>query len=179
MAMPRKLDELHALHGTRPHDRAEGTPVKPGRPRFPRNGTPEEKVVFKRLCKLLAERRTLTEGDECLLTLAASLWMRRERAQAKLLKEGEVRMYTRLDSHGQPHEFEKPNLHLKVAENAEKQLVGILDRLGLSPLAIGKVRPAVPAPPKVVDPIASYLSGEMPTGQAVAVMVAPDDMEAN
>jgi len=141
MPAPRKAEVLHELHGTRIHDRAETTPgLNPGRPRYPKDATPEDKRIFKKLCKQLSARRALTEGDEFLLTLASSLWVRRGRAHAKLLEEGEVTFYTRLDPNGVAHKIEKPNLHLKVAENCEKQLVAILDRLGLTPLNATKVK---------------------------------------
>ena len=65
-----------------------------------------------------------------------------ERAKAKLAAEGEIRMYTRLDSNGQPHEVEKVNLSLKIAENSASKMVAILDRLGLTPGTRGKIKPA-------------------------------------
>ena len=142
MPTPRKADELHALHGSRPHDRTPVTSslLVAGRPDYPKGLTPAARRVFKTLCKQLEERRALTPGDGHLLQLYAEIFDRRQRAQAKLLAQGEVCIYTRLDSNGQPHQFEKSNLNLKVAQDAERQLVAILDRLGLSPLAGTKVK---------------------------------------
>jgi phage terminase small subunit len=140
MPQPRKADALHALHSTKPHDR---TPVTPsmlvgGRPKFFKVMT--EKRVFKMLCAMLEERRTLTEGDGFLLHLASEIWCRRARAQANLIKQGEICTYIRLDNNGVAHPQEKPNLNLKVVSESEKQLVAILDRLGLSPIAGSKVK---------------------------------------
>ena len=142
MPMPRKDDALHKLHSTTPHDR---TPDKPSalvasRPRYPKDITPACKRVFKELVSLLIERRALTSGDKYLLELYAAIWDRRARAQAKLLEEGEVTTYTRIDSNGKMHQCEKLNLNLKIVTDAEKQLVAILDRLGLSPLAGPKIK---------------------------------------
>ncbi len=142
MPMPRKDDTLHKLHSTTPHDR---TPDKPSallasRPKYPKDVTPAARKVFKDLVKLLLERRALTSGDKYLLELYAAIWDRRSRAQAKLLDEGEVTTYTRIDSNGKMHQCEKLNLNLKIATEAEKQLVSILDRLGLSPLAGPKIK---------------------------------------
>jgi P27 family predicted phage terminase small subunit len=142
MPMPRKDLATHALHGTTPHDR---TPDKPSalvasRPKYPKNLTSGARRVFKDLVKLLLERRALTAGDQYLLELYVGIWERRARAQAKLLEEGEVTTYARIDSNGKMHQCEKLNLHLKTVTEAEKQLVGILDRLGLSPIAGSKVR---------------------------------------
>lgn len=142
MPTPRKSLERHELDGTKPHYEVTPKPdqLVAGRPRFPKGITPDAKSLYKRLCKQLAERRALTEADEYLLTLAVSIWDRRARAQAKLLEEGEIKLYTRLDNNGIAHEMEKPNLWLKVAAESEKQLVAILDRLGLTPLAGSKIK---------------------------------------
>ncbi len=155
MPTPRKHDKLHDLQGTKPHDRnPEMTPstLVAGRPRLPRSTTPEAKSLFKRLCKQLAERRALTQGDEYLLTLCATIWDRRNRAQEKLLVEGEICFYTRLDSNGVAHKMEKPNLNLKVAMDAERQLVSILDRLGLTPLAGSKIKQTRPSEKEEIIP---------------------------
>jgi P27 family predicted phage terminase small subunit len=142
MPMPRKSDEARKLHSTTPHDRKIETPsaLVASRPRYPKHITPACKKVFKELVSLLLERRALTSGDKYLLELYAAIWDRRARAQAKLLEEGEVTTYTRIDSNGKMHQCEKLNLHLKIVTEAEKQLVSIMDRLGLSPLAGPKIK---------------------------------------
>jgi phage terminase small subunit len=107
---------------------------------------------------LLESRRALTEGDGELLRLYAVIFDRHTRALAKINEQGEIKMYTRLDSNGQPHEVEKPNLWLKVAETAERNLVAILDRLGLTPHNRGKVKPtAQPKDEKPIDPLEEML----------------------
>src|SRR5580700_4894716 len=103
MPTPRKSDKLHVLMGTKPHDRSpELTPnaLIAGRPKFPKSLSGEAKRVFKQLCRQLAERRALTEGDGHLVLLYATIWDRRARAQEKLLSEGEVVAYTRIDPNG-------------------------------------------------------------------------------
>jgi P27 family predicted phage terminase small subunit len=151
MPTPRKHEKLHELQGTKPHDRVlEQTPstLPAGRPKFPRELDREAKRIFKSLCATLAERRALTSGEAYLLTLAAQIWLRRARAQAKLLEQGEICTYVRLDSNGAAHQMEKPNLWLKVATDCERQLVAILDRLGLSPMAGSKVKQTADSPEK-------------------------------
>ncbi len=151
MPRPRKHESLHDLQGTKPHDRVlEQTPstLQAGRPRFPRELTPEARRIFKDLCKTLAQRRALTPGEAYLLTLASQIWMRRARAQAKLLEQGETCLYTRLDPNGVAHQIEKVNLHLKIASDCERQLVAILDRLGLSPLSGSKIKQTSDRPEK-------------------------------
>ena len=101
MAMPRKPDALHKLHGTKSrHGNLAAEPLAQGRPRYPRNITPQARRVFKELVNQLEARRTLTPGDGHLLTLYATVWDRRERAQANLLAQGEICAYTRLDPNG-------------------------------------------------------------------------------
>jgi P27 family predicted phage terminase small subunit len=148
MSTPRKSDKLHVLMGTKPHDRTPEitSTLTAGRPKFPKSLSGDAKRVFKQLCRQLAERRALTEGDGHLLSLYATIWDRRARAQERLLVEGEIRVYSRLDSNGVERQSEKPNLWLKVANDAERQLVSILDRLGLTPLAGSKIKQTAQSP---------------------------------
>jgi len=137
-----KPDELHWLQGTKPQAKAKAEySVEPGRPKYPKGISAEARAVFKRLCTLLESRRALSEGDGELLRLYSILYDRHARALAKIAVEGEVRVYVRLDSNGNPHDQEKSNIWLKVAETAERNMVACLDRLGLSPLNRGKVAP--------------------------------------
>ena len=153
MPTPKKADDLHWLTGTKSQAKPDAEALPPGRPKYPKGISQEAKSAFKRLCAMLEKRRTLTDGDGELLRLYGVLYDRHIRALAKLQKEGEIRMYTRMDNHGEAHEVEKPNYWLKVAETAEKNLVAILDRLGLTPLNRGKVRPTATKPNAApVDP---------------------------
>jgi len=163
LPQPRKSDALHELEGTKPHDRIpepEFT-LPPGRPKYPRNLSADAKAVFKRLCGLLEERRTLTSGDGELLRLYSILFDRHARALAKIAAEGEIRVYTRLDSNGAAHDVEKQNLWLKVAETSEKNMVSILDRLGLTPHNRGKVKPTAEPESDVPD----FIKNAPPIGE--------------
>src|SRR5689334_9347841 len=142
MPTPRKTDAEHALQGTRPQVKeAEGSAAAPGRPKFPKGLSHDARVVFKRIVRLLEKRRHITEGDVELIRLYALLYIRHTKALAKLEAEGEVKIYVRMDSNGQPHDQEKPNLWLKIAETAERNMVACLDRLGLTPHNRAKVKP--------------------------------------
>jgi len=148
MPTPRKSDAAHWLTGTKTQAKPEAElPMPPGRPKYPKGISPEAKAVFKRLCSLLEKRRALTEGDGELLRLYAVIFDRHARAISKIAEQGEICVYTRLDSNGQPHDIEKENLWLKVAANSEKNLVAILDRLGLTPHNRSKIKPT--AQPKI------------------------------
>jgi P27 family predicted phage terminase small subunit len=160
MPTPRKSLELHALAGTKSQTKVlEPDALPPSRPEYPSDISQQAKKVFKKLCALLEARHALTAGDGELLRLYALLYDRHTRALAKIAVEGEIKMYTRLDSNGAPHEMEKPNLWLKVAETCEKNMIACLDRLGLSPLNRGKVKAtAQPSPETPCDPLEQELS---------------------
>ena len=154
MPTPRKALSEHLLNGTKPSYVEESSGVAPGRPSYPKNISHDAKRVYKRLCRLLERRKTLTEGDAELLRLYAILFDRHVRAVSHVEIEGEVCQYTRLDSNGAPHKIWKENLWLKTAKDCERQMVAILDRCGLTPAARGKVKKAVDPAKPVALPVA-------------------------
>jgi P27 family predicted phage terminase small subunit len=162
MPANRKDQALHDLHSTKPHSRASDlSHVPSGRPRFPKDLDATLKPIFKRLCSLLQERRTLTRADAELLRLYCFQYERHEKNVALLRVEGELCEYTRLDSHGKPHQQVKLNLRLKVVSDAERQMAAILNQLGLTPTAKDRARPAKLADDeKPVDLMEQYLRGE-------------------
>jgi P27 family predicted phage terminase small subunit len=141
MPRERKPLEVHALQNTKPQYVVDENPLPPGRPKYPRGISRPARKVFKRLCGLLEKRRALTEGDSELLRLYCIVFDRHEQAMAKVTEEGLVVGYHRLNNRGEDVVTEKPNLHLKFATDAERQMVAIIDRLGLTPLNRGKVVP--------------------------------------
>jgi len=137
----------HLLHGSKPQNVLPGAlDIPPGKPRRPKALSKEAKRIHRELGSQLEERRALTRGDSELLRLYCSLHDRQRHAQAKIDDQGEVCVYTRLDSNGEAHEMEKENIWLGVAERAEKQMLAILVQLGLTPAARMRVRPLKPAP---------------------------------
>jgi P27 family predicted phage terminase small subunit len=135
MSAPRKSDALHKIHGTDKsiHDRAaDSSQVPAGRPHIPRDIGPGLKRIFKNLCKLLQERRTLTNGDAELIRLYCFQYERHEKNVALLREEGELVTYFRLDSNGQSVPQVKINVRLKVCTDAERQMAAILSQLGLA-----------------------------------------------
>jgi len=177
----KKSDDLHWLQGTKPEPppaAKEGTPIPPGRPKYPAGISAAAKRVFKRLCSLLEERKHLSHGDGELLRLYALLYTRHEKAMAKLETEGEICTYIRLDSNGQPHDQVKPNLWLKVAQDSERNMVACLDRLGLTPGTRARVKPtgvvANPEPVKEVSPEEQFVNA---IGKPVQAAPTLDDFE--
>jgi P27 family predicted phage terminase small subunit len=146
--MPRERLSIdhHKLAGTKPAYVEPQSDVDASRPRYPKGLTPEAKRVFKNVTRLLERRRSLTEADGELVRLLALTHVRHARAVEKLAEQGEIRIYVRLDSNGQPHDVEKENLWLAVATTAEKQMIGIYDRLGFTPRDRSKIRPTKEEP---------------------------------
>ncbi|HEY2390281.1 MAG TPA: P27 family phage terminase small subunit [Candidatus Angelobacter sp.] len=186
MPTVKKSDELHRLTGTKSQAKPEPEYSLPaGTPRAPKTLSLEARKTFKRLCALLAERRALTDGDGELLRLYAITFDRHARAMAKIEDQGEICSYTRLDSNGQPHEMEKENLWLKVAVTAEKNMVAILDRLGLTPHNRGKVKPTKEPESVKPDEFGEFLARKSaagwvmpPASDEVKKNVSQNDFEA-
>jgi P27 family predicted phage terminase small subunit len=158
--MPAKAAVLHELHGTtsKAVNPAAQSGIPAGRPKFPANMPVALRPVFKKICRLLETRRALTEADGPLLSLYCVSYERAQRANEKLREEGEVCKYARTDNHGEVFYTEKPNYWLKVAQDAEKQMIACLDRLGLSPMNRDKVKPTGNGKPELVDPMEDFLA---------------------
>ena len=160
MPTPAKDSDKHWLEGTKSQAKSDsGQEFTPGRPKYPRGLVGDAKAAFKRLVNLLESRRALTAADGELIYIFAVNFARHAKALAKLAEEGEIRIYVRLDSHGEPHNVEKENLWLKVAFTAEKNMVACLDRLGLSPMNRAKVKPTARPKTHVPNEFEQFMSG--------------------
>lgn len=153
----RNSSRKNLLQGTEPQTAAPVLSViAAGKPRLPKDLKPEALAVFKKLCAMLRKRRQLTAEDGELIRLYAITHERHAKSVAKIQAEGEIRIYTRMDSNGQPHDIEKENLWLRVAVNCEKNMVAILDRLGLTSINRDRVKLTPQAAPKAEFPEGSY-----------------------
>jgi P27 family predicted phage terminase small subunit len=145
MPTPRKSEEAHFLTGTKSQAKKDSPPaVVAGRPKYPAFLKPHQRAEFKKLTALLEERRTATPGDALLLAQAAVLSCRWREALEKVAEHGLVIESTVLDAKGNQVTREKKNPFLSVAQESEKALLAILDRLGLVPLSRDKVKAAAP-----------------------------------
>jgi len=167
--MPRERKPLyeHQLQNTKPSYDL-GAEIPAGRPSYPKGVSREAKRAFKSLCRQLERRRVLTEGDGQLIRLYAITYDRHQRALDHLAAEGEVCLYSRLNNHGEEVKVEKPNLWLKVAQDSERVMIACLDRLGLSPINRGKVRPAK-------DPKAAPPEPDFPTREEAMRLAAEQE----
>jgi P27 family predicted phage terminase small subunit len=163
MPMPRKNLDEHLLAGTKPQwSDVSCADDKPSRPRYPKGLTKEAKKVFRAIALLLERRRSLTEADGELIRLLALTHVRHARAIEKLAAEGEIRVYIRLDARGEQAEVEKENLWLQIARDAEKQMIGIYDRLGFTPRDRGKVKQVNPKVPQEPEDFQSKAETTLP-----------------
>jgi P27 family predicted phage terminase small subunit len=146
MPKPRKSLAEHALAGTKPTYEVDVrlSAIAGGKPRVPKDFSPELRKVFKSVCKLLAERRQLTPADGESIRLYCIAHARHKDATEHLRHEGSVRMYTRFDTHRNAYEVEKANLYLKVAEVAEKTMIALLLQLGLTAAARDRIKQVKP-----------------------------------
>jgi P27 family predicted phage terminase small subunit len=140
----RKSAEDHELSGSVQRPVAGDSYVEGSLPKPPKFLSQEAKKKFRALVRQLADRRAVTAGDQDLLTLYCSLWERWTDALAKIREEGSIRIYNRLGADGITVEVERENLHIKLAQNSERQMVVILKQLGLTPKDKDAVRPTAP-----------------------------------
>jgi P27 family predicted phage terminase small subunit len=89
---------------------------------------------------MLAQRRTLTAGDQEILRLYATAFDRHARAVEHLAKEGEIVISQRTTKSGELFDFEEENKWLSIAQNSEKYMRGLLSDLGLNPLQRSRVK---------------------------------------
>ena len=151
-ALPAQTLWLHgSQHGSQAAPPTESA-VRAGRPRYPAGLTPAARRVFKELCAMLEERRALTRADGELLSLYASLSDRRTRELALAEAEGLIVSEVRYGHNGEATTRRLKNPHLVIVQETEKQMVGILDRLGLTPTGRDKVRPTAKAAPQPQKP---------------------------
>jgi P27 family predicted phage terminase small subunit len=153
MPAPRKSALLHDVHGTSPKNRTTDESVVPsGRPKFPKDLNPAMRPTFKRIVKLLEERRAVTAGDVELIRLYAILYDRHTRNVAAMIEEGEVCTYFRLDSNGVSVPQVKRNIRFEVITAAERQMESIIAKLGLTPTAKDRVKPSAVNPDEEIIP---------------------------
>jgi P27 family predicted phage terminase small subunit len=173
--MPRErksLDE-HNLSRTKPKWTLPDSDATAGRPKYPRGISGEAKSAFKRLVRMLEQRRALTPGDQEILRLYGVLFDRHERALKKIAEQGDVCTYTRLNNKSEEVMVEKPNSYLKIAETCESKMLAYLVQLGLTPGTRGKIKLTEKA--AAPDPEAHLLSRQAPQPALEKEIPLPDE----
>jgi P27 family predicted phage terminase small subunit len=140
MAPPRKSHSEHALQGTTPRYNDGESHVAGALPKPPKYMSKDSRKMFKGLVRQLAERRAVTQGDGEIIAIYCEQKERWLQALTAIRTDGVVVTYKRSTPSGEFVDVEKPNLSLKIAEVAERAMVGILTRLGLTPRDRDSVR---------------------------------------
>jgi P27 family predicted phage terminase small subunit len=112
-----------------------------GRPRCPAHLCEAARIEFHRVSKLLGARKAETPGDAGVLSLYANVHSRWCEAKKELHASGLMISEVVLDSSGVAHTKRKLSPLVRVVENAERQLLALSERLGLTPAAREKVKP--------------------------------------
>ena len=142
MPAPRKSNHLHALHGSKPHDRKSDAPslFHGGRPKFPAHLSKAARTEMKRVIRILEERGTATEGDFALLALYGEVFARWIAAKAQMGADLMVTT-TLLDSNGVARTVTRVNPLLKIVQASETKIHALVKELGLTPTMRDKVKP--------------------------------------
>jgi P27 family predicted phage terminase small subunit len=151
MPRDRKSLEEHALQGTKPAYVLPDSDVPSSRPKYPKGISGEAKSTFKRLVRMLEQRRTVTQGDAEILRLYAYLFDRHSRALEHIATEGEIVATTVSGKNGEAYEVMKPNQWLKIAEVCETKMANLLTQLGLTPRTRTQVKATKDAKPKEAE----------------------------
>jgi P27 family predicted phage terminase small subunit len=157
----RKSIDEHALTGTRPQYVLPDSDLPAGRPKCPKSLSPDARKVFKRLTKMLQQRRVCTAGDQEILRLYSTAFDRHQRAIEHLAAEGEIVIIERVTKSGAVISCAEENLWLSIAVNAEKYMRGVLSDLGLTPIQRSRVK-QTESPKKPDDEIPSRSETVLP-----------------
>jgi len=133
----------HDLRGTRPEYTTDSVHVG-ALPKPPRFLSPEAKKKFRSAVRQLADRRAVTSGDTDFLTIYAQTWERWVAACEKVRTEGTIKTYERAGADGHLHSVEKVNLNVGIVKDCQRDILSILQKLGLTPKDRDAVRPTAP-----------------------------------
>jgi P27 family predicted phage terminase small subunit len=136
----------HNLTGTRSevgrvrHDRqAAASQFVSGRPKFPKHLGKPARIEFKRICKFLGERKTLSEGDFYTIAVLAECTVRWIAAK-EALGTNFIVTTTVKDKQGRETIVERENPLCKIVENCESKILSLSNVLGLNPASRDKVK---------------------------------------
>jgi P27 family predicted phage terminase small subunit len=136
----------HWIHGTtsevgrtRPDRQAVASQFVSGRPKFPKHLGREARIEFKRVCKFLGARKTLSEGDFYTIAVLAECTVRWIAAKEALGTNFIITTTVR-DKQGRETICERENPLCKIVENCESKILSLTNSLGLNPASRDKVK---------------------------------------
>lgn len=144
--MQAKTAAEHYLTGTtsevgraRPDRKAVASQFVCGRPKFPKHLGKDARIEFKRVCKFLGARKTLSEGDFYTIAVLAECTVRWIAAKQALGTNFVVTTTVR-DKQGRETIVERENPLCKIVENCESKILSLTNSLGLNPASRDKVK---------------------------------------
>src|ERR1035441_8899690 len=122
MSRPRKSREEHELTGSKQRLTLPDDNIPEGKPTIPRNLSKDAKATFRRLARMLQQRRHLSAGDSEILRLYCVAFERHVRATAHLAEEGEIVTSQRASKSGELYDVTEKNPWLEISVSAEKYM---------------------------------------------------------
>ena len=126
------------LGRTRPDRQAVASQFVSGRPKFPKHLGKDARIEFKRVCKFLGARKTLSEGDFYTIAVLAECTVRWIAAKEALGTHFIVATVVK-DKQGRETIVERENPLCKIVENCESKILSLTNSLGLNPASRDKV----------------------------------------
>jgi P27 family predicted phage terminase small subunit len=140
-----KLTETEAfLRGTKSKAVAYESTFRTGRPKAPKHLSAEALVEFRRVSKILEQRKTETPGDAGVLALYSEIFSRWIAAKQTVAAEGLMLDVVVLDSNGTAHTSRKLHPLLKVIQACETRLLPLMKSLALTPIDREKAKALKP-----------------------------------
>jgi len=131
----------HFMQGTTPRGKGDTPSVfKSGRPKIPAHLSKAGRTEFKRVCKILLDRGTSTEGDFATLAVYAEIYARWIQAKASIETEGLMITAAVTDNHGKLRTVSRLNPLIKVAEGCESRMLSLCKSMGLTAVDRDKVK---------------------------------------
>jgi P27 family predicted phage terminase small subunit len=142
MGRPAKTIRQHLLTGTLPQAKPE-QPSKfaGGRPKIPGHLSKAARPEFKRVCRILEERGTVTPGDFSVLTVYAEVYARWIAAKRELGENPQFNIITQVtDNNGTLRTVTRPNPLVRVVADLENRCLSLQRSLGLTPDSREKIK---------------------------------------
>ena len=166
----RKSELEHDLAGTIPqYVAAADLPFSGGKPKRPKDLTPEAESEWKRLVKELSKRGTLTRVDSSMLELYVRMWSR-WRKVAALAEANPLTEISWLDKAGDEHFKAVEHPASSMSARLENSLRNMLKELSATPASRERTRPLPkakskndPPPPPVEGTFLSKEETTLPT----------------
>jgi P27 family predicted phage terminase small subunit len=159
MPMPRKSLSEHALTGTKPQWVTGDEPdFVGGRPKMPKDLTPEAQEEWKRIVNGLSKRRTVTRVDSSMLELYVRMWARYKKVAA-LAEANPCTEVSWVDKNGDEHFKTVEHPASKMATQLENSLRNMLKELSATPASRSRTKPTVQPLAKNAPPHPDSLEG--------------------